>query len=766
MNRTGNSAARSLRLRPNIKGWVVAAVGIIVALGGILGAASPELKVFAAVAGGMIAIVGIVLANVAFPWQARRRTRRSVLRNDVVTRDGAFPTIMEVDPIADLGLRKSVAGFDHYVPRPELIKTIQEGLRGRGRALIVGEPITGKTWLAVEAIRRDAEFAGCQLVIPKEPETIRELLEDDTLSSPDGCIVVFPDYSQFLDGVSRQDLDDLHKLGNRVLATMDIAEYDAATGFGSRAKPNVNWFDDPIEVPNQEREWKRLAAGVTDDPEFARAISTWGLAQYLAGAAMAADTFDRAQSKHPYAYALTSAAVDWCRTGIGERAPKDVVRRLADSYLMAAGNSTDRVDAEIRAKDETWVESEIEGVFRLLTSHGSTWIPHPTLITVVERRAADALDGRIPESTWAAIAEADVAPDAAFRAAGRADDEYPFSPHVVALLRRAASTGDPDAGVRLAARLIENDDLDGAERVLRPIADQLPLAMADLGLVLWRTGRKQESERAFKLSVQSGDPDAVLVCVGWLKSRGDETTVESLVRTAVTKTESPELMAELALLLQARRSSEASTWYNRASVAGPGALSAGASTRLGRFLFLEGQPETADPWLRPAAQHGDVPAMIDLSQCLSIRGRAVEAETWARRAIARFSSTYASNALGFALENQGRLDDAESSYREAVEGGSREALANLGRVLKQQSKFEEAERVLLDALKAGVPLAAYTLALLYEDLGDQARARTFLEIAYAAGVPEALEAVRRMGGSQFQFGSAAVRDASTDVTDG
>jgi predicted negative regulator of RcsB-dependent stress response len=101
-----------------------------------------------------------------------------------------------------------------------------------------------------------------------------------------------------------------------------------------------------------------------------------------------------------------------------------------------------------------------------------------------------------------------------------------------------------------------------------------------------------------------------------------------------------------------------------------------AASDLGAVLFLQGQVEEAETWLRTGADAGDIRAASNLGTVLSMEGREEEAETWLRTA-ADDSHTGAAFNLGNLLYNQRRLEEAETWWRTAADAGDTRAAAAL-----------------------------------------------------------------------------------------
>jgi tetratricopeptide (TPR) repeat protein len=115
-------------------------------------------------------------------------------------------------------------------------------------------------------------------------------------------------------------------------------------------------------------------------------------------------------------------------------------------------------------------------------------------------------------------------------------------------------------------------------------------------------------------------------------------------------------------------------------------------------------------------------------------GRLDEAETEYKEAI-RVNPDFAGahNNLGILLKNLKRFEEAEKEYKEAIRVNPdfAEAHNNLGNLLKNLKRFEEAEKEYKEAIRINPELAEAhgNLGLLYSQTGKSKDAKEELEIA-------------------------------------
>jgi protein O-mannosyl-transferase len=94
--------------------------------------------------------------------------------------------------------------------------------------------------------------------------------------------------------------------------------------------------------------------------------------------------------------------------------------------------------------------------------------------------------------------------------------------------------------------------------------------------------------------------------------------------------------------------------------------------------------------------------LTNLGQILAARGQAGDAERVFRRSLALREYPMTRNDLGGVIQLQGRLDEAEREYQEALRqnGGLAEVLVNLGELYTKQGRYEEALPLLRRAFQS------------------------------------------------------------------
>jgi tetratricopeptide (TPR) repeat protein len=153
--------------------------------------------------------------------------------------------------------------------------------------------------------------------------------------------------------------------------------------------------------------------------------------------------------------------------------------------------------------------------------------------------------------------------------------------------------------------------------------------------------------------------------------------------------------------------------------------------------YEAGHRDLATAALTPLADAGHPRAMNFMGFIAHDEGRAVDAETWYRRALDA-GNTSALYNLGVLFEEQGQVAAAEGFYRRAVDAGHTHSLALLGVLLERRGEAAAAEDAFQRAVDAGHTRALAPLGLLLARRGEAAAAEDAFRRAVDAGDTDAL----------------------------
>jgi len=649
----------------------------------------------------------------------------------------------------------SVAGVADAVPPEYVPRDVdggESGVRAQvaaaaergGFVLLVGGSSVGKTRSAAEAVA--AVLPDWWLVRPGMPGEVAALAE-----APARRMVVWLDELQhYLDGPDGLTAAVVRALVNPprpavVIGTLwpDLyARYTAMPAPGgedpyARERQLLDLATvvriGPAFTPGEQAQaWE----AATRDARLKAALESagYGLTQTLAAAPQLVARWHDAQTGHPYAWAVLTAALDAAR--LGARAPLsgDFLRAAAPGYLTSQQQAEAAGDWLERALD--YATGTVLGAAAALAPAGADmgqvdgYTPADYLIqhATRERHAA-----RVPTSTWDAALSHLHDPADTIRLAGSAERRLLYC-YAIPLYRPLADVGHPFAADQLADLLAQRSGRDRPSRRLFPWpdADDQPAAdplaerreleklRRDVEELRARADANAAAERLAELLAQRGDLDG-------LRARADADDHYAADQLAV-------LLAQRGDLDEAKQILRA-----RADIGDDGAAGWLAEL-LAERGDLDGLRAQADAGDRPAARR----LAELLAELLAERGDLDEL-----RAQADAGNVWAAERLAGLLAERGDLDELRAQA-DAGNGWAAERLAGL-----------LAERGDLDGLRARVdagdwPAAERLAGLLAErgdldglrarvDAGDRHAAEPLVALMARQGRDEEAERLRRFG---------------------
>lgn len=220
------------------------------------------------------------------------------------------------------------------------------------------------------------------------------------------------------------------------------------------------------------------------------------------------------------------------------------------------------------------------------------------------------------------------------------------------------------------------------------------------GNALRRLGRREEAAQAFRLAVEAGDDDAPLNLGLVLEELQDHAGAEAAYRRAV-------------------------------QVGDPR-----GKALLGLLLWTAGDPAAGEQLLRAAVAEGDAYAASELAGLLEDSGSIPDFEELF--CLAASVDEHALTDLGRHHRRAGRLDEAESVFRDEMARGNADAMIALALLLEEdRDDLAGAETVLGVAAQKGEVHAYNNLALLLEWRGAFIEAQSHFALGARAGDPVA-----------------------------
>ncbi|UKY50676.1 hypothetical protein KI385_18870 [Streptomyces inhibens] len=607
-----------------------------------------------------------------------------------------WPKVEDVDPIA-LGVRPThrrdgLPPLPPYVIRDrddELIAAItQAGARG-GLVLLLGEPFTGKSRSALEAMTEG--LAGFRVFAPARGADLRGL--PALLQGRPGRYAVWLDD---LDGhlgdggLEPRLLDRLAGLRVVVLATMRDDAYDE-----HRHAPHGRVLDlaHTVELAREwspaERARPARRAEPPGDPRLAdaaRSSGPEGAAAYLALGPLLWEEWWRARraDRHPRGHALVRAALDLARCGLTGPLPMDLLLKVHGGYADVAGMDRESVE-DARA----WATERRYGLLRFLVRvSDDTWRVAPFLVETATWHAdLPAVDSQV----WVCALES-----------ARADETYDFKAIATAAheaFRLAAEAGDRHALQNLGILAESLGEWEDAERWFRRAAEAgLPRSAGRLGRMLAERGEGKAAEPFLEIAAEAGDAEAATLLAKLLRDRAQHWLT---VGRTCGSAEASHLLGDL--LLGSGDVDGAFVCYLDAVRVGYPQVAASFAT----VLLLYNDREEAEVWFRRAADAGDDRAVEALGQHFSEGRSAVEAER-ELRANAEEGAMDATS-LGVYLDLRGRPDEARTWYLKGYETGDAYGAFRLAELHKAKGERTQAQGWYRKAADMGHPGARRAL---------------------------------------------------------
>lgn len=558
-----------------------------------------------------------------------------------------------------------------YVPRD-----CDEELRAKAGhyslVLIIGEPCTGKSYTAWQAVR---SLEGYRLYAPDHGEDLRPLVA--ALQGNPGQYVVWLD--ELTDHLGPGGLDfrllgRLNGHGAVVLGTISPAEYyrrRTGTTPGDRVVAAAR----TVELAREwtEDELARLAA--LDDPRAYPAYM-WsgreGVASYFAVGHHLYDEWRRVgtQLEHPRGQLLVRAAVDLARCGVTRAVPTELLRRVQEQYRAE--------DRESFEDALAWATAPMFGVSGLLVAgeKDGTWRAYGAL--VAEALRSGDLEP-VPDEVWWTLLDA------------AREDDSPLDFRAVFDAARTALNARIEAGDHMVAlRFAMRTTGDAREEWLHRAADGgHPWAAVEMAKLLLDRGDERKALAYLEMAAGTGSRTGARK-LGQLQRDLAERWLTRAAEAGDAK--AAHALAELVAGTPGRES-EAMRWHLKAYERGVWP----AAVAIGRLLCEEGSEQEAEVWYSRAAEAGDVQGAYYLGALLYQKGAQYDAEAvpLLLRA-AEAGHVEALNTLGLLRERQGDVTSALELFRQAEKKGDPRAAiheaACSGRTLTAESLRRAEER--------------------------------------------------------------------------
>nr|QLJ99627.1 hypothetical protein HZU44_05800 [Micromonospora carbonacea] len=611
-----------------------------------------------------------------------------------------------------------------------------------------GGPATGKTRAALEAVRE---------VLPDwpvlRPLSTAELLDAVRRPAPQrGTVIWLDDAGDLLDAAEEVPLEMRRLLGRSgpapvvVVATLrsDRLRQLADPGqAGTRQLQLLLKAAVHVSVPEhftgaQRQEWRAYGH---HDPRLAFAESRTGpdgkLVQTLTGAQTLLDRYDDPEGHAGWlTRAVIDSAVEARRLGHSEPLAEELLARLTDAHLTAAGHPNATPEGLTEAL--TSATREVHGVAPLLSQGGvgsRRYLPHGVLEQHVRARRRGTL---VPPAVWEALAAHEAGVDDTLRLA-RAATARGLHRYAVRFASSAANRGHLPAARLLATLLERSGDPQAAGRLLRECAARDD-AVGTRMLAEWydRQGASDEAEQSWRRAAELGDPPAWRELAALLERTGRGDEIVDVWRRALP-TGDPE--ARLRLVEHLASDPCAAAEVRSLLEAGAAAGDLLALAHLVRLVDDSGAATTGEDEgtrrLRAAARNGVRGARPLLVRRLAAAGQLASAIEECRPLVTVQHEEYGT-WLARLLDEAGRGDEAERCLRDGAQAGSGPALERLVSRLDRAGRHPEADALLRTAIDRGRDGALIRLTDRWKRAGRHEEVAVLLRQAAEQDNPEAM----------------------------
>ncbi|OKI06046.1 hypothetical protein A6A06_38350 [Streptomyces sp. CB02923] len=298
--------------------------------------------------------------------------------------------------------------------------------------------------------------------------------------------------------------------------------------------------------------------------------------------------------------------------------------------------------------------------------------------------------------------------------------------------------GDGKAALQLVDMLVDDHREEEAVEVLRACAaaggKEVALALADILGVSGDEEYEREAESWYRIAVEEG-LDGALNDYGTFLSVFDDRS-EDAERVLLQAVRSGDTLAygNLGKVYQdEERYAEALPWLRKSLAAG----NTGILPFLAQVEIELGDGENAWKHVREAMEHDQEEAPLVCAHYLvrfGDRHPELSAEGMFREAVEKDDEAY----FHFAnwLKDEGRFDEAETQYREAIRHGEVNAHLNLANLLQDLGRPLEARVELRSGIAARDPWAAVALAHMLADAGLRDEVPAAIRQAEQLGCPQ------------------------------
>ena len=276
-----------------------------------------------------VSLIGILLSQAAASalqdWVSKKSQDQHLAESS-----GIYDSLVGKE-LNELRVHNSDRDDSEFLPR-DIQEELIQNIKSHTPTLIVGPPMSGKTRLVVETVRKT--HPSTPVWFPQGNDDIQRLI--DAAQGPRrGSVIILDDVDRFLSNqtLSLGQFDEWIRRSCIIIATIMRPSYRQWRDRAENKLPGrdvVNRFT-ILQIDVSLTEHEKAALLNSSYADLAIAVEKVGLAPLLGSIPAVRQKLEEGREQHLWGYALVRAAADWRRVGLGP-ATKTQIQEVALAF--------------------------------------------------------------------------------------------------------------------------------------------------------------------------------------------------------------------------------------------------------------------------------------------------------------------------------------------------------------------------------------------------------------------------------------------------
>ena len=276
-----------------------------------------------------VSLIGILLSQAAASalqdWVSKKSQDQHLAESS-----GIYDSLVGKE-LNELRVHNSDRDDSEFLPR-DIQEELIQNIKSHTPTLIVGPPMSGKTRLVVETVRKT--HPSTPVWFPQGNDDIQRLI--DAAQGPRrGSVIILDDVDRFLSNqtLSLGQFDEWIRRSCIIIATIMRPSYRQWRDRAENKLPGrdvVNRFA-ILQIDVSLTEHEKAALLNSSYADLAIAVEKVGLAPLLGSIPAVRQKLEEGREQHLWGYALVRAAADWRRVGLGP-ATKTQIQEVALAF--------------------------------------------------------------------------------------------------------------------------------------------------------------------------------------------------------------------------------------------------------------------------------------------------------------------------------------------------------------------------------------------------------------------------------------------------